>query len=68
LNQLPLKQFCAVVTQIPFSDQAALMESKPDCAFRFEGTQAYGTGWYYTKSGIKTEIYAIVCEIFGLEG
>lgn len=67
LTELPLKQFCAVMSQIPFSQQTALTEAKPDCAFRFEGKQAYGTGWYYTKSGIKTEIYATVCEIFGLE-
>ena len=68
LRELPLQQFCAVVTQIPFSEQTALMERIPECDFRFEGTQAYGTGWYYTKSGIKTEIYAKICEIFGLEG
>ena len=68
LMELPLKQFCAVVSQIPFSQQTALMEKNPACAFRFEGKQAYGTGWYYTKSGIKTEIYAKVVEVFGLEG
>lgn len=68
LRELPLKQFCAVVSQIPFSEQTALAELMPECDFRFDGTQAYGTGWYYTKSGIKTEIYAKLLEVFGLEG
>ena len=65
LHGLPLKQFCAVVSQIPFSEQTAITELMPECDIRFDGTQAYGTSWYYTKSGIKTEIYNKILEIFG---
>ena len=67
LHELPLKQFCAVVSQIPFSQQTALTELMPECAIRFDGTQPFGTGWYYKKSGAKTEIYARILEIFGLD-
>ncbi len=67
LRELPLKQFCAVVSQIPFSEQTSLTELMPECDFRFDGAQAYGTGWYYTRSGIKTDIYKKLLEVFGLE-
>lgn len=67
LWDLPLKQFCAVVSQIPFSEQTTLTALKPECDFRFDGTQPYGTGWYYTKSGIKTDIYNKILEVFDLD-
>lgn len=68
LHELPLKQLCAVVSQIPFSEQTAITELMPECDIRFDGTQAYGTSWYYTKSGIKTDIYNKILEIFGQQG
>lgn len=67
LYELPLKQLCAVVSKIPYSEQKELKELIPDCSFRFNGTQPYGTGWRYKKSGAYTEIYAKVREVFDLD-
>ena len=67
LYDLPLKQFCAVVSKIPYSQQKELTERMHDCDFRFEGTNAYGTGWRYQPDGSYTEIYAKIREIFDLD-
>lgn len=67
LYELPLKQLCAVVSKIPWSEQEELMDLLPDCTFRFDGTQPYGTGWRYKKSGAYTDIYAKVREVFQLD-
>ena len=67
LHELPLEQFYAVVSKIPWTQQEELAASHPECSFRFDGTQAYGTGWRYRKSGALTDMYARVLEVFGLE-
>lgn len=67
LYELPLKQLCAVVSKIPWSEQEELMDLLPDCTFRFDGSQPYGTGWRYKKSGAYTDIYAKVREVFQLD-
>lgn len=67
LEDKPLKQMYAVVSVIPWSEQNRLQTAKPDCWFRFDGAQAYGTGWRYEKTGMPTDIYEELCAIFGYQ-
>lgn len=67
LKSMPLKQLCAVQTTVAESDQKELAELLPACAIRFDGTQAYGTGWRYKVNGAYTDIYARIREIFELD-
>ena len=67
LKTMSLKQLCAVQTTIAEADQKALAELLPECAIRFDGTQAYGTGWRYKVNGAYTDIYARIREIFELD-
>ena len=67
LYDLPLEQLCAVSSKIMWKDWQAIIDRHPDCAIRYEGTQPYGTGWRYKKSGAYTDIYAKVREVFNLD-
>ena len=67
LEDKPLRQLYAVVSVIPWSEQNRLQTAKPDCWFRFDGSQAYGTGWRYEKTGFSTDIYKEICAIFGYQ-
>lgn len=67
LYDLPLEQLCAVSSKIMWKDWQAILDRHPECAIRYEGTQPYGTGWRYKKSGAYTDIYAKVREVFQLD-
>lgn len=67
LYELPLEQLCAVKSKIMWKDWQAIIDLHPDCAIRYDGTQPYGTGWRYKKSGAYTDIYKRVREVFQLD-
>ena len=67
LYELPFEQLCAVQSKIVWKDWQAIIDLHPDCAIRYDGTQPYGTGWRYKKSGAYTDIYKKVREVFDLD-
>ncbi len=67
LYELPLEQLCAVQSKIMWADWEQIIKLHPDCAIRYDGTQPYGTGWRYKKSGAYTDIYKRVREVFDLD-
>lgn len=67
LKELPLEQLYAVGTKIPKTLFAAISGRHPECAVRYDGTQAYGTGWRFKINGAYTEIYQRVREVFALD-
>lgn len=67
LYELPLEQLCAVKSKIQWSSWEDIMELHPDCTIRYDGSQPYGTGWRYKRSGAYTDIYARVREVFDLD-
>jgi len=67
LYELPLEQLCAVKSKIQWSSWEDIIELHPDCAIRYDGSQPYGTGWRYKKSGAYTDIYKRVREVFDLD-
>ena len=67
LYELPFEQLCAVQSKIVWKDWQKIIDLHPDCAIRYEGTQPYGTGWRYKKSGAYTDIYKKVREVFNLD-
>lgn len=67
LYELPLEQLCAVKSKIQWASWEKILELHPDCAIRYDGTQPYGTGWRYKRSGAYTDIYKRVREVFDLD-
>ncbi len=67
LYELPLEQLCAVKSKIKWASWEKILEVRPDCAIRYDGSQPYGTGWRYKKSGAYTDIYKKVREVFNLD-
>lgn len=67
LYELPLEQLCAVKSKIQWSSWEKILEVRPNCVIRYDGSQPYGTGWRYKRSGAFTEIYAKVREVFDLD-
>jgi hypothetical protein len=67
LHQLPLERLYAVQTKIEQEAWDEIAQLHPDCAIRYDGTQAHGTGWRYKKNGAYTDIYKRVREVFGLD-
>lgn len=67
LYELPLEQLCAVKSKIQWSSWEDIIELHPDCTIRYDGTQPYGTGWRYKRSGAFTDIYKRVREVFDLD-
>ena len=67
LYELPLQQLCAVKSRIPWSNWQNVIDLHPDCTVRYDGSQPYGTGWRYKKSGAYTDIYAKVRLVFDLD-
>lgn len=67
LYELPLEQLCAVKSKIQWSSWEKIIELHPDCTIRYDGTQPYGTGWRYKRSGAFTDIYKRVREVFNLD-
>ena len=67
LYELPLEQLCAVKSKIQWASWEKIMEVRPDCTIRYDGSQPYGTGWRYKRSGAFTDIYKRVREVFNLD-
>ena len=67
LHQLPLERLYAVQTKIEQEAWDEIAQLHPDCAIRYDGTQAHGTGWRYKKNGAYTDIYKRVREVFDLD-
>ena len=67
LYELPLEQLCAVKSKIQWEGWQNIIDSHPDCTIRYDGTQPYGTGWRYKRSGAYTDIYKRVREVFNLD-
>lgn len=67
LYELPLEQLCAVKSKIKWSSWEQIIDLHPNCSIRYDGSQPYGTGWRYKKSGAYTDIYAKVREVFNLD-
>ena len=67
LYELPLEQLCAVKSKIQWASWEKILELHPDCSIRYDGTQPYGTGWRYKRSGAFTDIYKRVREVFNLD-
>lgn len=67
LYELPLEQLCAVKSKIQWASWEKILEVRPDCTIRYDGTQPYGTGWRYKRSGAYTDIYKRVREVFNLD-
>jgi hypothetical protein len=67
LYELPLEQLCAVKSKIQWASWEKILEVRPDCVIRYDGTQPYGTGWRYKRSGAYTDIYKRVREVFNLD-
>lgn len=67
LYELPLEQLCAVKSKIQWASWEKILEVRPDCVIRYDGTQPYGTGWRYKRSGAYTDIYKRVREVFDLD-
>lgn len=65
LYGLPLEQLYAVKADIPKAHWEKVLELHPPCAVRYDGENAYGTGWRYKKNGAYTDIYQRVREVFG---
>lgn len=67
LYELPLEQLCAVKSKIQWASWEKILEVRPDCTIRYDGSQPYGTGWRYKRSGAYTDIYKRVREVFDLD-